>query len=460
MVKLKKMNYIFCMLLLLSAACKKNDTIGDIPSVTTPVVTNPTPPPVVPAYSKTYDVGTGSGNLVIDGATLTVTGTTLIKVKAGNYQTISVRNFNQDASKLVTIKNNGLVEITSGQSIFSNLNNVVFSGDGTAGITNGFVFRDISYRAIKLDENSTVNNFTFQYVTFKNIGDVAIFHSKNLTYTGAAGSFAENLKFLYINCENTSGLLTSEGSISSGKPMGLIKNLEIGYVTFKNSPGVGTIAYLGNVEDVNIHNNRIDNINTANDNHNGIFMIKGNGSFHDNYVSNHQGNAIRAWTFSIGSTPKDMLIYNNIVVNSRKYSGFEVQSFTEYVIPGVSTYVNAKVFNNTVGNLNLSKDWQGNVVDVYNLFGGKCEVYNNLAYNLFTNGANQASFGGQESSLKPIESNNLYFTSAKEAGITDESSFKLSSNSPAKGKGKSESLSTKDFYGVARSATPSVGAVE
>src|SRR5690606_20300681 len=104
-----------------------------------------------------------------------------------------------------------------------------------------------------------------------------------------------------------------------------------------------------------------------------------NGEFHNNYISNFQGNSLRARPFSFGSTVKELLIYNNIVINSRKYSAFEVQTFdNEDLIGRVNTFANIKVFNNTCGNLNLSSDWYGVVLDAYNISGGKCEVFNNL----------------------------------------------------------------------------------
>ncbi|WEK21214.1 MAG: hypothetical protein P0Y49_08675 [Candidatus Pedobacter colombiensis] len=467
MKKITKMHYILCIAILALAACKKQPLVEPEqtkPGIETPVIPptqpDPNPNPGTPSFSKTYEVGTGSGNLTIDGSTFTISGATLFKIKAGNYSTITVKNFVQDDANPVYVKNNGLVEITSGQSLFSNLRNVVFSGDGTPGIDKGFLFRDISYRAIKLDENAPINKFTIQYVSFRNIGNNVINLSKNDVYDGTSKSYAESLKFLHLDCDNTGGLLSVDGSISSGRPTGLVKNIEIAYVNFKNAPSVGTIVYMGNAENYDIHHNIVTNINTQTDIHNGIFMMKGNGRFHDNHVSNHQGNSIRAWGFSIGTVPKDILIYNNIIVNSRKYSGFEVQSFDDYIIPGVSTYTNAKVFNNTCGNLNLSRDWQGNVVDVYSLKGGTCDVYNNLAFNLLNSPSGPGNIAGQESGLTPTVSNNLYFNTSKEAGILDENTMKLSSTSPAKGKGKHEALSTVDFYGNVRANSPSIGAVE
>jgi hypothetical protein len=134
----------------------------------------------------------------------------------------------------------------------------------------------------------------------------------------------------------------------------------------KNCPEIGNVVWMGQVENYEVAYNVIDNINRTfsdpnapNGYHNGIFQMIGNGSFHDNKITNHQGNAIRAWGVSYGTEVKDILIYNNVVWNSWKYSAFELQ-----VSPDMQDYMalypsrikptNAKVYNNTAGLMNTS----------------------------------------------------------------------------------------------------------
>lgn len=461
MAKELRMYYILCMVILWLPACKKQAVIDEVkttPEVVVPVVPkDPDPTPNTPTYAQTYEIGTGSGDLSINGSAYSFNGNTLFKIKGGKYKSIKIANIDGGIN-LVTIQNDGLVEMVNAEMRLENLNNVTITGNGTAGIEKGFIFSDNNYRSIQVD--GSLDNFTLQYFSFKNIRDYVFTYKYQKLYDGTEKSYSKNLKFLNIDCDNTGTLIAGDGSISSGKPLGLLKNVEVAFVNFKNSPSVGTIVYFGNVENYDIHDNVVNNINTNNDNHNGIFMIKGNGKFHNNYISNHQGNAIRAWCFTLGSTPKNVLIYNNIVLNSRKYSPFEVQSFDDYLFSGISTFVNAKVFNNTCGNINLSKSWQGNVVDVYSLKGGTCDVYNNLAYNLNNESTDKAYIAGQQSGLTPVESNNLYYKTSREAGIIDEASSKISGSSPAKNKGKYDSFLITDYYGSTRSSTPSIGAVE
>ena len=191
-----------------------------------------------------------------------------------------------------------------------------------------------------------------------------------------------------------------------------------------------------------------------------MFHLIGNGRFHNNLINTHQGNSIRAWTVSLGSSPQDVLIYNNIVYNSRKYSAFEVQGFTAYRVDGQTTYANAKIFNNTCGSLNTSRDnFPASVVDVYGLVGGTCEVFNNLGYD-FPVRSTHSDIWHPLGDTRISGSNNLYFDLFSQVGFTDATSFKLNSASAAKNKGKG-TLAETDFYGNTRhAANPSIGAVE
>ncbi|KIO78769.1 hypothetical protein TH53_01355 [Pedobacter lusitanus] len=445
--------------LLLFSSCKKNPLEDPGNTLIIPGSgpdTSKVPPPIV--YKRTVNIGTGSGSLVFDGATFAVQCNDLIKIKGGSYSSITIKNVISADGCPITFKNDGLVEVAGDYNAMSlsNLKNVVISGDGTAGLSKGFLFRDNIYRAVVI--TGTLDKFTFQNAAFKNVKDLDISFKYNAVYDGTESSYSKNLKFLNISCDNTNQFMTTGGYIENGVVYGLVKDIEIANVDFQNAPDVGTVVFMGNAEDYNIHNNRINNINTANNNHNGIFQIAGNGRFHDNYISNHQGNSIRAWGHTVGSTPKDILIYNNIVINSRKYSGFEVQAYADRIVSGKTTYVNAIVFNNTCGNLNLSNDWQAAVVDVYSLQGGKCDVYNNLGYNFKPN---QKLIALQWAELIPNTSYNLYDENFSDTGMSDQSSFNLTAASPAKQKGRPTPFVITDFYGKPRNASaPSIGAIE
>ena len=414
-------------------------------------------PPVKTQFNNIV-VGTGTGDLEIDGSLLSLGCSDTISITAGSYSSISIKNIISDNGCNITIRNKGLVELNGDfkQMNLSNLKGVVITGNGDPAIKYGFKFHNNKYRAIVI--NKPYDNATLQFIELKNIGDFCINNLADPEYTGTESSYSRQLKFLNISCENTGSLLIIAGSVDNNRVTGLVKDLEIANVKFVNS-NVGTVVFCGNVEDYNIHHNTINNINVNNNNHNGIFHIRGNGMFHNNMVTNHQGNAIRAWSCTVGKRPKNVISYNNIVVNSRKYSAFEVQSFNYYLSEKV-TYANAMVYNNTCGNLNLSKDWYGNVVDVYDLQGGYCKVFNNLAFNFPSpNPANY--FYNQLGPTIPEESSNLYFGSAAEAGFSDQTTYTLITNSPAKNSGLPVRSLLTDYYGNTRKRMePSIGAVE
>ncbi|WP_442588344.1 hypothetical protein ACSBL2_20100 [Pedobacter sp. AW31-3R] len=412
--------------LLLSAffliSCKKGEIFPEIPTTVTPAPTTPAKDTVVTPtkpvyYGRTLAVGTGSGNLVIDGSTLGVKCNDLIRVKGGKYSSITIRNINVGCD--VTIQNDGLVEVVGNGDhiLLSNVANLTLSGNGTEGIEKGFVSRDDpQHRALII--TGAAQNLTVQYFSFKNIGDyVVYFNNSNGIYDGSAKSFSENIKFLNIDCSNTGTFLQMEGSVEGGTIKGLVRNIEIAYLNFKNS-NCGHIVLIQNADGYNIHHNTVTDINSTNDNHNGIFTVKGSGSFHHNLIRNHEGNAIRAWVRSFGTTPKDVLIYNNTVVNSRRYSGFEAQAFDNEMIAGKTTYANVKVYNNICGDLNTAKYWVGVVVDVYDLKGGRCEVYNNKGFN-FAAPSPKSFFVNMQGNVSVTETNNAYFASASAAGISD-----------------------------------------
>src|SRR5690606_34239467 len=139
---------------------------------------------------------------------------------------------------------------------------------------------------------------------------------------------------------------------------------------------------------------------------------------------NYQGNAIRAWVYSRGNSPATVEIHNNICYNTRKYGAFELQQFSRNLVAGKSTFVNAAVYNNTVGKMNTAKDWEGQILDLYNI-GGTLSYYNNLGFELFSSNSNKpiSNMINNMSDTKIIvDQNNKYFSSAA-AAVTNTDTF-------------------------------------
>ncbi|WP_316749109.1 hypothetical protein [Pedobacter gandavensis] len=427
-VKYKMSLFIFGLFVLM--ACKKGDTttppeIEVLPPTTTPIPTDPTAPPSdVPADATIIELGRGEGEeLTIDGGALKVTSNAFIKIKGGRYSSIVIKNIVAPANKPFFIKNDGIVKITNVMHT-SNINNVVISGDNVAGQKYGFQFENISFRAIMMD--GKMNGVTIRNMSFKNVNDYVIAGEKSngdsFAYKGTAETRTENFKIINCLFENA-GSIAFGGNLNSdtGEDSGLFKNVEVAYNTFINSADVGTLCSFSNVQDYDIHHNIVNNINAANNNHNGIFYMQGNGNFHDNKLSNYQGNSIRMWLYSRGSSPATNEIYNNICYNTRKYGAFELQAFTRNIYPGKSTYANAKVYNNTAGKMNTSHDFEGQVLDLYNTFGS-LEYYNNLGFDLNSKKTITNMINNMSDTKITRDTNNKYVATQAEA-VFDTNTF-------------------------------------
>ncbi|SHE84471.1 hypothetical protein [Pedobacter caeni] len=449
-------------------SCKKS-VIG---VETPPVVEVPDPPVVTPPNPEVkpdtvIELGTGSGNLTIEGTKWSSMGNILIKIKSGSYSSINLKNLKIPEGKRMTIKNtaDGVVYVKEEISL-TNVKNLTISGNGSKD-KYGFQLLSVPYRCIRI--NDYWAGVEISRMRFTNNPDYCISIENSIsgkTYTSSEESRSDNIKILDCEFDNA-GTVYFGGEINkdTGIDKGFVKGLEIAYCVFKNS-SPGDCIKVGNVQDYNIHHNTFNNINSDSQIHNGIVFVAGNGHVHHNKCTNHQGNFVRAWIYSRG-TATTSTAYDNIIYNSRKYSAFEYQGYARHMWSGKTTYSNAICYNNTVGKMNTSQDWIGTVIDIYDLFGGTMQVYNNVGINFahpqgFDKPAGQQSYiNNIQANQAVTESNNLYFSSLQEAGIMNESDFKLNGNSALKSKGKSLSWLTDDYYDTKRnSSTPSIGAVE
>lgn len=404
-------------------ACRKTDVpviLIPQPKVTDVISSGSSPlaATTVPKDARIYDVGTGAGELLIDGKSMKVDANILVRIKAGTYNTINIKNILAPNGFTVFIKNSGQVRVKERMST-ENISNVIIAGDNSPDITYGFLFENIPFRAITM--NGKMERVTLSSMSFKNIKDYVIAgensNGKNFLYKGTDGTRTNRFKILNCLFDNA-GQIIFGGNLykNSGEDSGLFKDVEIAYNIFRNTEA-GTVCAFTNVQNYDVHHNVVNNINRQNNNHNGVFYMQGNGKFHDNKLTNYQGNAIRMWLYSRGTTPATSEIYNNVCYNTRKYSGFELQGFDRNIIPGKTTFSNAKVYNNTVGKMNTSKDWEGQLLDLYN-FGGSLEYYNNLGFNLnASNGSQPKSMINNMSDTKLVRNTNNRYETEKNAVV-------------------------------------------
>ena len=460
---------LFVSVLAITVSCKKSNPI--LAQTLTPI----TPPTqkTNQNFSKIYYVGNGSADLTIDGNATAFLANSLIVVNAGTYQTISIKNLNNE-----TIQNGNGAVIMDGTSnvnagiIFSNCTNVTITRNPAISIDYpfGFICQNNTYRPTTI--TGVNKNVVFEYLSYKNIGDYAITVTDNKlkVWDGTDASLqGQHLKFSYCKFDNCNELVFNlEGAVSKSSVTGLQKQFEVGFCTFLNCNG-GDLCFGNAVDQYNVHDNYFNNINSTNNNDNGLFHMVGNGDFYQNYAVNYQGHLIRMWTISFGKIPENCLIYNNISFGSRKYSPFEWQS-TEglnVVVAPNTTFSNIKLNNNTAGNLNTSKTltFDACLVDNYSMpIGSTQEVYNNLLYNSFAGNGPSNRFFQWSSTAEEIQLTkfgNKYFANANTAGF-DETKLVLTTNSLAKNAGISGHLiNPLDFHKLPFIVSnPSIGAVQ
>jgi hypothetical protein len=360
-------------------------------------------------------IGSGSGSFTIDGSKIKYKAGDTIRVKAGVYTYGEIKNIWLD-SGYVYIIGDGVEVKGDTVGAYSLINIGTLKGV----VISGFYIHNNRFRGIQGDDGK-FSNLTFKNIRFDDIRDYTI------ALNDGNGATKENIKIL--NCEVTrcqqfsfGGRVNKDGSVS-----GLLNNMEVAYNYVHNCPTMGAFVWVGAANDISIHHNDVDSVNQLNNNHNGIFCINGSGRIVYNRVRNHQGNLCRFWPFKVGTVPGIAEISNNIVFNSRKYGAFELQvppaQNITLIVPGKTTFCNAKVINNTAGQLNTTHDWDGGMLDLYNIGGGSLEYSGNLGFDMyFTKGVPDNMINNM-SDVKITQRNNVYKANWQQA-VTDLTTFK------------------------------------
>lgn len=399
----------------------------------------------VSGKSINYDVQTQTINTVTfsDGVVLTITGSVAAAVVLAAYNAYKKANPTpvvvaptppviivkpspgapteisaKDAANLHDIEGvNFLVKEAMATEAFnlSNLKNVNIDASKVSITTN--------YRAVIL--SGLMQGVTLDGLSLKDVPDYQIYAQgyDKVKYTGQAGSFIDGLTLSNIKVTGGGAMFHMDGNLIAGVYDGVMKNFKMFGCSVKDCADPGDVVYLGNAYGYEIYNNVISNVNylytdpnAPNGRHNGLFHIKGAGSFHDNLFSEHQGNILRAWIQSLDAPGEILEAYGNIAYNSHKYGAFELQATPDMVANGYKP-ANAIIRNNVAGHLNVVKDWAGELLDLYNT-GGTVDVHDNIGFDLnrwadnktvntgITNMINNMSDG---TNTKLTESNNVYY---------------------------------------------------
>lgn len=378
---------------------------------------------------KVYYANVVNGSFIVDGKntkdsagkTIVLSANDTIRIKPGKYSGGNITNI--PAGVFIDAKDVEVIGTLKAGQYWT----PIYIANSTGFTLSGLYLHDNNYMGISIN-GPLMDDVTFQNMRIDNINNYVFkFESNfNLPYDGTNNTVCNNIRFLNIEATRCSLLFSMPGALTSTGVVGLCRNIEVAYCYIHDAPDMGNVMWAGAAEDYNIHDNRVDKVNQNNNNHNGIFMMMGNGKFHHNYVSNHQGNAIRAWIFSVGKTPKTMEISDNLVYNSRQYSAFELQTppwMADIIAAGKVTYCNTKVSNNTAINIKgIINGFDGVMIDLYNLSGGSTEYYNNLGANMYAQkGVTDMINMGND---KIIRKENNVYKASWQAAVVDTISFK------------------------------------
>ena len=414
----------------------------------------------------TKTVGTGSGQVDVQQAALSLVDDDVVCIRGGSYDSITLANITASPGHLITVQNDGVVTF-SGTSTGSNLTRVKLTGTGTgaSATANGFQFRNITYRALQID--GAVHELTLQYLDFENIGDyTVIFTGDGQVYDGTDATALSGLRVLHNRASNFGGVFLQLPGTSSGADLtSVATHPEVAYNDLRDTPGCNYAVYLATSFGANVHHNHASGIALQLAQHNGVVFLNGDGQVHHNYFRNYLGEGVRLWPFSWGSSAT-IDVFANVFLESMKYSPIEVQAFTGDVTRNAhTTFSNVRIFNNTAGHINLQTmlpnnytTWVAGLVDTYDFGGGTVELTNNLAFDVRMQKDNDPIVNVEGSGVA-TRSHNLYFADATAAGLVDDLSVRLAPGSPAIATGVVGPGLTTDVYGVPFASPPDVGAV-
>ncbi|WP_407431288.1 endo-1,4-beta-xylanase [Arcticibacter sp.] len=389
-----------------------------IPEPVTPVVVPPVvvPEPIVtpPVEPTVETVGSGSGDLNLPN----VSGKS-IKVKPGTYNNINIGECTDS-----------VIDATGVQ--MAKDGSVYFNKQATNTELYGIKWNGHYYRAIFIQ--AQMKKFYLHDLAFKDVNNYVISDEWGDVWDGTDKTAKTDWRFENMSFDNCGQGFSGNSliDVEGNKITGMFKNFKMKGITVNNCQNMGSFVWMGACNGYDISDVTIDGVNmnfpdknVPNGPHNGIFSITGNGKLHDVKCQNHQGNLIRGWNISFSKTPATTEIFNNKVFKSWKYGAFELQTpphLLQFMERNKDkyTFANAKVYGNVAGKLNKSKDWEGQMLDLYTLGGGSLSYYDNIGFEMVASNPQYhpvTNMINNMSDAKVIEYNNKYYATQAESGI-------------------------------------------
>jgi chitodextrinase len=434
------------------------------------------------ANAKTVIIGTGSGSVIQNGMGTLVAGDTLA-IAAGTYN--GGGQFS-NLSNITIINSGGVVTFTGTVDWGNNTNmvNINFTGNGSAGNFYGFVFNGSgNYGAGPLGFSSGdafritaphTESVIWQYISFQNLTANA-FNNGFDTYNYYVGTTA-SLKWYKItiaNCRIDNSYQFYQGDfgiMKSNNNENMCDSVDMHNIIVTQITNNGGVVTGGCITHFNFYNWNItySGYNTQSGDV-GVFDVEGNGRIHNNYMHGGRGYLARIFGCSAKPNIDDLWFYNNIILATSNYSGGDLRNDTTYygqANPYYQRLGEIHVLFNTVGNKGNDEGYIAPVVviDALNQ-GATAEVRNNIGFNLNTPNLPQAGIVGSFVSGWPTSSdtsNNMYYTAAAIMSVLADTSTScaVKAGSPVIGAGLSISNIITDFAGKGRPNPPTIGAME
>lgn len=409
------------------------------------------------AQGKKIFVGTGSGFVDYSNAqaTLNLKDEDTVVIRPGKYKLMNFQNITASPGHKIYIMNGGAVEFSDpSASTFYNLTNVEIRGDGDPTVPYGFYIHDV-LRGISIGGN--MSGVTFSHVRMDNVTDYGIFMSnQSHVYDGTnnPNSLFYDVHFLHFYASHLKTTFLQLGAFTRIMDDGMInmtRKLEFGYSIIEYSDQLDVLR-LNKVMDADVHHNQFRHLGQLDFRHSAMIYLYGNGNIHHNHMYDYWGSGVRAHAFSVDA-PGAINIYNNIMVNARKYSGVEAFCTPQDIQSNpVLRYCNFKIYNNTFGNLSAA-DFAAAMVDTYNAAGGTIEIKNNLGFNIERDKAYDPLRNyiyQQYDVTKPDTAANIYRRNVSDLYLVNDSTCMPTLSTPGIDKGLSLTMVNDDFDAVPR----------
>ena len=418
--------------------------------------------------AKTKLLGNGSGSVSQTSMTGLNAGDT-IAIMPGTYS--GGGNFS-DLHDITIINNGGVVNFT-GTVIWggNTMHNIKWTGVGYSGAFFGFVFNtSTAFYGEAYHTDST----RFDHLDFENASSAAFdFGDQNfgITFNGNSATYKMHcMTFSDIKVYYSSLFIITGYNDPTGTLNNLCDSIDMHNIIIQNLQGAGQ-QVRGNMTHFNMYNWNItySGINSQIGDQ-GILYLVGNGSIHNNYMHGGRGYLARIVAFSMKPLQDSVLFYDNIILSTTHYGGFDIRCDSTDIPWSTSTFLNpiknVYVINNTIGN-----KWnQGFVVPVvvqYQMHNNNilyCK--NNLSFAADPNVSGLPDAGiivdYNVGNGKIDTSNNKYYSAAEILSYLQDTlaTCRPKASSVLNGGGLPYKFLLTDFYGKLRPNPPAIGAVE